>query len=339
MTRSALRKTVALIALFAVAAAAYSAYWFFAARWFEQSIADWIQQRRAEGFRIEGEIAPISGFPFRLATSAAAPLIEAPGGAWRWQGEGVDAFSHPWSPLDVTIRPSGAHAATIEGRSYDIAAKDAEIGVDFSFGGRFEGAFLDAADAVASEKNAEPVRIGSLSVEIEAVELAADAVEPIAFGFAVELADLVLPAAAKPALGRELVAASAAGRFAGPILAAPLPVALRNWRDAGGAIEFDRFGLVWGPLSIDGNATVALDDRLQPLIAASTEIRGIADTFDALMAAGVIDIEHGPLGKQLLVGMAGPDGRLALPLTLQDGYVYVGPLKLLPVKPIDWERF
>lgn len=339
MTRTARRSLVALVSLLALLAIAYSIYWVFAARWFERSIADWIQQRRAEGYRIEGAIAPIGGFPFRLATAAAKPLIEAPGGVWRWQSERVEAHSRPWAPFDVQIRPLGAQEAALDGKVYALTAKDAEIGLDFSLGGRFEGAWLEAEDVTGAEKDAEPARIGRVAIEIDRAEPAADTVEPIAFGFRIETTDLALPAALNPALGREIAAAAAIGRFAGPIVPAALPDALRGWRDAGGAVELDRFTLAWGPLSISGNATVALDDRLQPLIAASTEIAGIGETFDALTAAGAIDSQHGPLGKQLLLGMAGADGKLALPITLQDGFLFVGPLKLLPVAPIDWERF
>jgi Uncharacterized protein conserved in bacteria (DUF2125) len=319
-----------------LAVAAYAGYWRYAAGQFDRSVAGWIAEREAEGYRIQMTLAPVEGFPLWLSTEVGDPAVAAPDDAWTWRGPTFHLRSRPWSPLAFTVHLPGAHHFATQGRDFELAAAGADGRIAYGFDGRLTDFAVELRQASLTEVGEPPIAAARITLGARVPPPDDGGIASVTLAFEAEVADLALPSTMRPALGPLIAAASTAGRVAGPILPGPLPTALAAWRDAGGTIELDRFQMRWGPLGLDGSATVALDDALQPLVAASCEMQGIGPTFDALMDAGVIDREHGPLGKQLLLGMAGADGKLKLPLTLQGGFLYVGPIKLMPVPPIAW---
>ncbi len=337
MARISRWKLAAAVALgLGIAAAAYAGYWRYAAGQFDRSVADWIAAREAEGYRVELAMAPIEGFPFWLSTTVSDPAIAAPLDAWSWRGPTFHLRSRPWSPFAFAFELPGAHHIEAEGRSFDLSTVSATGRIAYALDRRLDDFALALGQASLTETGEPPFAATSLVLAARVPPPDHVGTAPVTLTFEAAVADLALPEKLRPALGPRIAAASVIGRLDGTLAMGPLAAALAAWRDAGGAVELDRFQLTWGPLGLDGNATAALDEKLQPLVAASCELQGIGPTFDALMDAGIIDREHGPLGKQLLLGMAGADGRLKLPLTLQDGFLYVGPIRLMPVPPIEW---
>ena len=337
MSRGSRWKLASAIALgLGILVAAYVGYWRYAAGLFDRSVAGWVAAREAEGYRVGLTLAPVEGFPLWLTTTIGDPSIVAPDAAWTWHGSSFHLRSRPWSPLAFAFDLPGAHRLETPDRRYDLATSGTTGRIAYGFDGRLEDFALEIVEARLTEDDAPFLAAARLRLGARVPLPETGTVLPVTLAFEVEVADLDLPERLRPALGTRIAAASAAGRLTGPIAPGPFPAALAAWRDGGGTIELDRFQASWGPLHLAGNATLALDERLQPIVAASCEMQGIGPTFDALMAAGAIDPEHGPLGKQLLLGMAGADGKLTLPLTLQDGFLYVGPIRLMPVPPIAW---
>lgn len=337
MARTSRWKLAAAVGLgLGIAAAAYAGYWRYAANEFERSVADWIAAREAEGYRVELAMAPVEGFPLWLSTTVSEAAIVAPADAWSWRGPAFHLRSRPWSPFAFAFELPGTHHIEAEGRSFELSTASATGRIAYALDGRLEDFALTLGQATLIEADEPPFAAASLAIGARVPPPDHAGTAPVTLAFEVAVTDLAVPEKLRLALGNRIAAASVVGRLDGTLAAGPLPAVLVPWRDAGGAVELDRFQLAWGPLGLDGNATLALDEKLQPLVAASCEMQGIGPTFDALMDAGVIDREHGPLGKQLLLGMAGADGKLKLPLTLQDGFLYVGPIKLMPVPPIDW---
>jgi hypothetical protein len=337
MARFSRRKTAAALGFLAAALlAAYAIWWHYAAGWFDRSLAEWAAQRRAEGYRIEMTLAPAEGFPLWLRSSVRDPSVVAPKDAWRWAGPVLHLRSRPWSPLDFAFEPEGAQQFSLNDRDFTLESGNATGRIAYTFGGRLADFGLALEAARLTEAGKPPMLVEYLKLGARQPPPDHGEVAKTTLAFEIEATNMTLPETMRPALGPSVAAASFTARLSGPLVPGPLPEALAAWRDAGGALDLDRFQVTWGPLKLRGDATIALDERLQPLIAASCEIYNVGPTFDALIAAGVIDREHGALGKQLLVGMAGEDGRLDVPLTLQDGFVYLGPFKLAPVPPIAW---
>ena len=101
----------------------------------------------------------------------------------------------------------------------------------------------------------------------------------------------------------------------------------------GGTVEVQWLQAVWGALDLRTVGTAALDDELRPLAAMTADIRGFAEALQALAAAGVISTATARTGSMALGLIAKPssDGSpsvLTVPLTAQDGGLYLGPVRL-----------
>jgi hypothetical protein len=350
-----MRRAVIFAALVLVAiVAGYAAYWHAAANTLAEGIERWAAERRAEGYEIAYGTPEIGGFPFRLEARLDAPAIAARPGSrtWRWQGPTLLLHARPWAPLDAEASSPGQHDIEIgrgEGaRRYVIDATTATGAASFGTDGRLIEATIALGDLLATEDGWEDRTLLAEAAELHVAPGAANAdhTQP-SLEFRIALAGVVLPPDAATPLGREVekleVDGAVMGRIPGhaPGDDARLRDALAIWRDDGGTLELTRIVGYWGPLDLTGSATFALDAALQPIGAMSATIAGHEATIDALVAAGTVTPRDGSLAKILLAVLSKPspvDGQpeLTAPLTLQDGYLWVGPARLLRLPVIVW---
>jgi hypothetical protein len=330
-----------------VLVAAYCVYWFVLTRIVAADIAKWRDQQRALGYTVTiAEQPAIDGFPFSLRAQLGPPDIAAPGGLWHWQGPDTDLRLAPWAPLDLVFTAPGHHHLSLAG----IAPRDVAIDADklafeldldkrgqaSDFGLRLTGATL--ADSIAGTTTVASAMIqGHLpwpatpGPEVSSLDLSADAT------------GLNLPAGLRAALGQRIDKIHVVTQLMGAVPAAPPLEALAGWRDGGGVIQLREGEIDWGPISASGDGTIALDEKLQPLTAGTMRVAGLPETLDMLAAAGTVPQGQATLAKLMFGAVAAtPTGggrpEVALPLTIQNGYVYVGPIKLAPLQPIDWNQ-
>jgi hypothetical protein len=87
-----------------------------------------------------------------------------------------------------------------------------------------------------------------------------------------------------------------------------------------------------------GNGTLALDNQMRPMGAATAAIRGYDAALDRLTALGSVNPRDAQLAKLLLSAIAAPnsDGErvLTVPITGQNGWLYVGPVRLTRLEPL-----
>jgi hypothetical protein len=130
------------------------------------------------------------------------------------------------------------------------------------------------------------------------------------------------------------------GTIKGPLSPAPLRQALAAWRDAGGTVDVSSFAVSQATLSLAGSATVALDQDLQPIVAADVKARGLAPTIDLLESQHRIYPEDALKMKLFVKGAErdAPGGtkEVATGLTIQGGYLSWGPFKLAHIQRIEW---
>lgn len=352
----AMRRVVIFAVLVVVAVVAgYAVYWQAAANTLAEGIERWAEQRRAEGYEIAYGAPEIGGFPFRLEARLEAPVITAPPGprSWRWQGPPLLLHARPWAPLDAEASAPGRHDVEIgsgeAARRFVVDAATATGLASFGTDGRLAEATITLADLLATEDGWEDRTLLAEAAELHVEPGAADAdhTEP-SLGFRIALAGVVLPPDAANPLGREVQKLEADGAVMGRIPGDvpgggdTLRDALSLWRDDGGTLELTRIVAWWGKLELTGSATFALDAALQPIGAMSATIAGHEATIDALVAAGTVSPRDGSLAKILLAVLSKPspvDGapELTAPLTLQDGWLWVGPARLIRLPVIAWE--
>ena len=98
--------------------------------------------------------------------------------------------------------------------------------------------------------------------------------------------------------------------------------------------------VIIGSLKSYGDGTLALDKKLQPLVAMSANFGGIMQTIDGLEKKGYIGSKKALLAKVMLSlfskNAVDPDDAISLPLTIQDQKLSVGPVSLMHLPEISW---
>lgn len=139
-------------------------------------------------------------------------------------------------------------------------------------------------------------------------------------------------------LGPRVASAAVEAVFTGPVPPrGPVTPRAAAWRDGGGTLRLPRLALGWGPLGLSGSATLSLDDRLQPVGAATLRMVGQDATLEAMVAAGSVSSRTALAARGVLAILAhAPEGggepQVDLPVTLQDGTLDAAhfPLARLP---------
>lgn len=329
-------------ALFA-AAIGIAVAWHLSARALAEGVARWAAERRAEGYAVSYETSGVGGFPFALTLRLDRPVVEAPGGLWRWEGPAVEGRAWLWSPLAMRVSAPGRHLLRThrDGRDriFDLDAREARGIVEIDRAGRFERGELHLAELLAAEEGGPQVAVGAADLRAHA---AAPAVGLPVLAFALSAVEVSLPAEPRPALGRAVPLIEAEGEIRGPLPAGRAQAALTRWRDAGGVLDLARFRARWGPLDLDGDGTFALDEAMRPLGAATVALRGLSATLGRLVEAGVVPPREGGLAQALVAALARPpEGggppEVRVAVTLQDGYLFLGPVRLLALRPVILE--
>ena len=321
------------------AALGYYVYWNEVADRARLAMLRWVDQRRAAGFEIQHGALRIGGFPYRIEIEVAAPLIADPDApqAWRWQGEQVRGILQPWNLRHLILEFPGEHRVDWRenGRARFAAGRagQARASLVFDGAGRWDRIAGEAA-ALDLATDLGPVSAVRAELHVRHSPTSADDVD-----VAVEVQNLQLPEDSVPApMGRTVTRARAIGMVAGPWPAGPFASALERWRDEGGAVELRSVEVKWAAFELQGDGTLTLDKEMRPLAALATEVKGYGALLETLAAAGRMRASDARTARFALDLLAknGDDGRRALsvPVSAQDGRLFLGPVAVLRLAPV-----
>ena len=338
MARKAALGTAALCL---VAAIVYSALWWVAADRLREGLDGWAAEMRARGWTVSYERMRIEGFPGPLAPILEAPSVGAPG--WRWEGPTIAARAWPWHPSRVAFAAPGEHriwtggadAAPIRARFGTatglLRRPRAETGIDLALG--------DIEIRMPGGKEPRSIAAAQASIVVPDQPGRADPGRgPEPPGPTIELGLSGIEIAGSE---RRIDSLSLAAKLIGPVPRAATPRALARWRDGGGVLEIGNAAVRSRRARVAGSGTIALDRDLQPIAAFSFRIDGSEDLLRLLVALGAVEERNaGAIGLGLqLLGKAnkGKDDSTALPVTIQDRRLYLGPLSVMRLPRIDWD--
>jgi hypothetical protein len=113
------------------------------------------------------------------------------------------------------------------------------------------------------------------------------------------------------------------------------------WNEASGVLEFDQLDLLWGPLGVSAKGTVGLNPNLQPEGAFSGKVDGLDDTIDLLVTKGSIEPHQEKMLRSSISVLSRPSSMMGgsapiVPISLQGGSLYLGPVQIMKVPPMDW---
>jgi hypothetical protein len=335
-------KILAAIAVLIVLIGGYAAYWFIVAAQLEKGIDDWAASQRQAGLTVAFERTPVRGFPFDFQATFRAPHIAGVlgGQAFDWQGADIEAKVSPFDLHAMTLDGPGRHALDLPSGPVALEAGGFSVQLRFGRDGMLSGASAQFSDARLLLPGGKDLATSSAEVSVTAPFTPPKADSEPLIQATLNAKDLQLPRGVALLTEDPLSDVQLAATVKGPMPVAPLREALAAWRDAGGTIEISSFAGMQTTLSLAGSATIALDQGLQPIVAANLKARGLAPTIDLLASQRRIYPEDALKMKLFVKGAErdAPGGtkEVATGLTIQGGYLAWGPFKLAKVPPIQW---
>jgi hypothetical protein len=337
-TRISLVVAVLLIAIFG----AYSAFWFVVAGRIEDGVAQWAGSLREQNLDLSWRTIGFGGFPlaFRVELSDARLRGRTVASTGEVHLPLLSGSARPWNLRLWQLTASeglSAEANLAAGAVATLTARKASGSVSVADEG---GGTMWLSLGEPSADAGGHIAAGDADLWLILPPHMPQTHDERAVGIALDLRALTLPAVPVPF--RNPVDEIALGvTVMGAIPAAPPRRAAASWRDSGGTLELDHFALRWGTLSVTGSGTVALDPDLQPIGSFSGTVAGYDELMKALVAAGRLRPGEARLAGIALAMLAkpGPDGHpeIATSFTIQNGEMYLGPVKLGKAPRIDWE--
>lgn len=347
----AVQLTGAVAGGIAIAAAGYTAYWFLAADAIEDRVADWSESQRKHGWQLEAADTDVSGFPTRFSVTLREPVVTAEADGWSWRGESLLAELRPWNFHEITLH--------VNGKS-QVRVKDGEVWRDMNWQVEDGQAKL----VLTGDRRVKDVALDLTSVRVEGLlsggpasvrRLRAQSLLPTVapergaqakhdtevIKAALSLENVELPEDVGEGLGPKIEHLTLDASLVGPMPGEAKRDAIMAWRDAGGTIELNSLNLRWGPLGLSTQGTLALDKELRPMGALTADIVGYGDVIDALILSDVIPLGDAFMAKVAFNVMAekpadgGPPVLRRIPLTAQDGDLFVGPVQFAKLPPLD----
>ena len=339
------RWIIGAVGLAVLLGAAYTGYWFWLAGTVQQNLALWVEQQRAMGYGFSYQAAEPGGFPLAVRVALSRVEIDSPSGepSWRLRTTAKTLSIAPWSPLSIRVL-DGDESAPCDvrwvagGRAYALSLDDMDLTIRLSSDGALPAVRLSGKSATVTEEDRRIVSLVQPSGSVDFLPAQSDTESSAQFQLSAGSAHFTAPSepAAVDTSGWLI-----AGQVKGPIPLAPLPTALAAWSGEGGHVELTQFNANWETATtVSGDGTVALDQRLQPVGAFTAVVRGYDEAVDAVVARGLMTPAEGTAVKVWLAARAEKDERglkVKLPLTIQDGFLSMGPVKLAQVPRIAWQ--
>jgi hypothetical protein len=334
------------------AIAAYVVYWMVLSGHLKKTIAAWIETEHQAGIDISYDKLTISGFPYRFEVRLVKPVVAMSKGntPFRWTSPLLVTESLAWRPNHVVVLTEESHLEidkTPYGR-VSLGIKGGKASFVTALRGQLKRA--DAvADSLSIELASKPKDISTVG-HVEAhlrteydysahKDGALNPNGPPLDNLALSFTDIHLAGLPKNPYGNKIAVLQSEIELRGTTPPARNVKQMGDWRDRGGTFEFSHFILKWGDFDAKASGTMTLDKEMRPLGAFVVKVKGYGPLIDYLDAIHVIDGElaaNARAAMNMIVqsGSVGDEGRVAIPIALQGGRFFFGPLPLAKVPSI-----
>lgn len=323
-----------LLILIAIAAAAWSGYWYVGKTGATEAFSAWLETRRAEGWVAEAQSIETRGFPNRFDTTFTDIALADPDTGLAWEAPVFQILALSYKPNHViAVWPETQLLATpLE--KYQVESRDMRASLVTRADIRLplERATLTAEKLTVTPRMSDPTRA-------EALRLAADRVpaHPSTYrlGFA---ADGLSPSldwrvrldpAGKLPDRFDALSADLTVEFDKPWDRSAIEVARPQPR----RIDIRLAEARWGRLELQAAGDLSVDAQGLPEGKIVVKARNWRDILKMAVASGTLGEGFaGTLedGLSLISQMAGNPRTLDIPLTFRDGRVKLGPVPLGP---------
>lgn len=322
---------IRLVVVALVAALGWMVWWAIGQTAYEQGLAAWIADRRAQGWTAEYAELDTLGFPNRFDTTIREVSLADPATGIGWSAPFAQILSLSYRPNQAIAVLPPRHVLTLPGESVTLTQEDARASV-----------FLEASTALALDRARLVVdRLtarsdAGWSLALSAARLAADRVAGAAntYRLGAEATDIALPEGARALLdpGADLPALVGRLRLDATVgLDGPLD---RKALEAGmpriGTVEVADLSLDWGAAGLKADGALTVDAAGFP---EGTLMVTAADWRRVLRMAvdlGLVAPDAAGGFETALALIEKPDGSASLPLGFRGGLANLGPIPLGP---------
>ena len=324
---------IALLALLAL-----TIFWLIVRDEFGKILESWRGNLEGMGYQVVADGPTYGGWPLRLEAHFAAPAITAPSGQ-RWEGPAeVTGYAWLWDLNTIVIDGPGRHRLEVQGGplAIDVAEGTLILGFDRAL----DRIALDVGGgSLTNETSHTKLSFDRLAFDLSSLSPDKDGRSDVGFTF--DLEKFPLPpelAGVAEMLGPEIALLKLEGRLQGVLSPQSWKAFLATWRDSSGIVDLRSIELDWGALWAKGAGTLAMDERYRPLGAFSFETAGLPELVKRATDAGDVDEDGGRTLQRALEALStGADAqgrqKVTLPITLQDGALYVGQIELGQLRP------
>lgn len=285
----------------------WAGLWFVTSLWLQRRFDAWLVAERAHGYEITFDDRQARGSPLAVTLKLRN---------FRWKKKG-EASLHTGLAV-VTLHPWNWKA-------YDIALAR---GVDMIFPLTRPNELLslktDHAAVRLSSPLLPPGTHGKTGFELTAAanNLTVRTDKPLPFGDTVQKAALAF-------------------RIMGTVPDWSSKDSVTTWNETGGVVECDTIALDWGPLHMAMKGTLGLNTKMQPEGAFAGTIGNRATVVQALtdkkwISKSEAGLLNATLNQLPATGKSGNPGDETIPLTLQGGGLFFGPVLILTLPPLSW---
>ena len=317
--------------------------WSVAVSQYRGVIDGWIEEGRAAGYQIEYSDRQTFGFPRRMTMR----LIKL---HWK-NADGIDFYT---DDMDIVATPWDWQNFEAKFKNHVVlsAPMDEHGGALFLSGG--EGHAQVHLDGDGVWQNA---RVALDNAEIgfapryvfKAGHINASVTRPatppknrgeVGLALEGEASDITAPDAMPSPFGARAEKFTTRMRVMGRVPDVRRRKSMESWNKDGGIVAFDDFSLSWGVLGLTSKGTLGFDDDLQPEGVFAGNIKNPKETMKALLVHGFVAMHDTTMLDAVMTMFSRTDSRdspgMALPITVQLGGFFLGPIRVLAIPTIEW---
>lgn len=307
-----------LIAALVVCIAVYCAYWFIGRGVVADQAEAKISEYREAGYFIEHAPIEVTGFPLNFDADIGPIEVATPKGFSVLLNQ-ADISGKAYFPLAWAVTHKGTSRVTLPGLrgpiSYDALTDDAKIDLQARAGGGLKRVSIDATDIALSSASQQTPPIQSLGfLDFDFNRVGSDAI------FELNAKEAKLDAGQLGDMARAL--GGSAQLISGT-------ANVSNFDSATPRYVSDDLSLLWGPGDMGGGFDLTRNDQGGLDGNITLNVANIDGLMAALVKEGVVSG-----GEQMMLSLVlnnlpkTEDGRSALPLSVSNSRVSMGPLKL-----------
>jgi len=313
----------------------YSTYWAFLALNSEAYIARAQEDIKANGLTFQYTDYELSGYPYRLVFTFQDPVFTFHNGPFglELQADHLEAIGQPWNLSHFIFFTATATARlSLKGKmAGEITLNPASLGFSIHALGNGNYRLSSEMEEVKLASNYElplPEKFSSLEIHLRK-QLVASTPD----GNLLEPKLLELAMAGLTARGTDFrINASFRGHDVPPMT----PEGLASWRDQGGTLELEQMEIGDRTGFVKGSGSLTLDQDFNPLGVISLKSESWEQIVSLFQENQWLDQNSVAIINQAIDILPEPEEEsgVSLTLTLQGGYIFLGPIRIGELVPI-----